>query len=433
MGAAATTARPKSMRVIFVTISRERTTTIMTDAEKNIVRAELENRFEQVIVNPGVHNFFLHRRNNIEFSIRESNGSFCLFGRDYETMYAWADNVVRSFVNGNLNGWTFVNGQGQGNNGIGTWCSINAPWGRRQTNWFNERDTVFDAAKELYEMLRNNGVFNDNFVAGNFIVANNQQNVNNQQGVKAMGKENSREKQVTELLKSNLQVVLTGAPGTGKTYTAKQVAKELVCEGLEGTDEDAQKATIDSCTRFVQFHPGYDYSDFVIGMKPILVSEDGKEVFKDENGQLYTTYNNDPKALKTPFSGATSVSYAWKDGVFKKFVAEAKKAYDAVADKAQAQKYVFLIDEINRADLSRVFGELFSLLEEDYRYPKNKNGIRLPNGENFVIPENLYIIGTMNDIDRSVESMDFALRRRFAWYEVSAESSAVILDDKGNK
>ncbi len=211
------------------------------------------------------------------------------------------------------------------------------------------------------------------------------------------------------LLEKKLQVILTGAPGTGKTYIAREVAKEMV---------GAEEGRIE----FVQFHPGWSYSDFVIGMKPVLVSEQGKEVFKNEKGELYTTDNDDPKGKPSPFSGKTSVSYAWKDGLFKKFAAKAKGDLE--------HNYVFLIDEINRADLSRVFGELFSLLEEEYRYPNGKGSdfILLPNGERFSIPKNLYIIGTMNDIDRSVESMDFALRRRFAWYEVTADMSEGILD-----
>ena len=121
------------------------------------------------------------------------------------------------------------------------------------------------------------------------------------------------------------------------------------------------------------------------------------------------------------------------------FADKAKLAYDAAAHNGgEVPKFVFLIDEINRADLSRVFGELFSLLEEDYRYrirdgrPENERGITLPNGASFVIPENLYIIGTMNDIDRSVESMDFALGRRFAWREVLAEESYCIIEAKIN-
>ena len=97
------------------------------------------------------------------------------------------------------------------------------------------------------------------------------------------------------------------------------------------------------------------------------------------------------------------------------------------ANGDNAKPYIFIIDEINRADLSRVFGEVFSLLEEEYRYPNKETGITLPNGENFILPDNLYIIGTMNDIDRSVESIDFALRRRFSWKEVTARESESIV------
>ena len=210
---------------------------------------------------------------------------------------------------------------------------------------------------------------------------------------------------IQNLLKSNLQVILTGAPGTGKTYTAKQVACAMT--------GDDPKAEVQPHIESVQFHPGYDYSDFVIGMKPVLLDEDGKEVKPEESGK-----------------GKLQVSFRWKKGIFMDFAQKAKDAYDNAEDKGNAPKFVFLIDEINRADLSRVFGELFSLLEEEYRYPNNKKGVTLPDGKDFVIPRNLYIVGTMNDIDRSVESMDFALRRRFAWYEVKAEQSEGIISEK---
>lgn len=203
--------------------------------------------------------------------------------------------------------------------------------------------------------------------------------------------------EIQTLLKSNLNVILTGAPGTGKTYTAKQVACAMT--------GDDPKAEVQPHIESVQFHPGYDYSDFVIGMKPVLLDEDGKEVKPEESRK-----------------GKLQVSFRWKDGIFKTF---ANKAKDDLG-----HNYVFLIDEINRTDLSRVFGELFSLLEEEYRYPNNKKGVTLPNGDPFVIPRNLFIIGTMNDIDRSVESMDFALRRRFAWYEVKVEQSEGIISKK---
>ena len=237
------------------------------------------------------------------------------------------------------------------------------------------------------------------------------------------GKDISSMDRIKALLENDFNVILTGAPGTGKTYAAREVAKAI------SEDEwDAEKGNWkDGRIASVQFHPGYDYSDFVIGMKPVLVTKEAKEVFRDAGG-LYTTANNNPDGEPKTYIKKTStyVSYDWKDGVFKKFAAKAMGDLE--------HNYVFLIDEINRADLSRVFGELFSLLEEEYRYPNGKGSdfILLPNGERFSIPKNLYIIGTMNDIDRSVESMDFALRRRFAWYEVkpqdptSTELDAII-------
>ena len=270
-----------------------------------------------------------------------------------------------------------------------------------------------------------------------------------------------------DLLLANHQLVLTGAPGTGKTYTAKQVAKDLT---------GGNQTRIAS----VQFHPGYDYSDFVVGMKPILIDSESKQPVVKENGNLVI------KGTSEPPKGKIEASFVWEDGTFKKIADHATASYneaykgaieryvkavtasgsgqtgidDQTPEKAflevKPDLFVFLIDEINRADLSRVFGELFSQLEEEYRYRityekvkfaceklkeggkelsyqailkvMEEDGILLPSGERLVIPENLYIIGTMNDIDKSVESMDFALRRRFAWKEIKAEDSLVIIE-----
>lgn len=213
---------------------------------------------------------------------------------------------------------------------------------------------------------------------------------------------------IKDLLLGNHNLILTGAPGTGKTYLAKEIAKAI--------------GTTDETCKLVQFHPSYDYTDFVEGLRPIS---------KDKN-----------------------LGFERRNGVFKDFCAKALSIDSTVSPEAQ-KPYVFILDEINRGEISKIFGELFYSIDPGYRGKTGKVQTQYQNlipkeGDDdfdaakadvfrsgFYIPENVYIIGTMNDIDRSVESMDFAMRRRFAWKEISVKSRQTMLDDKdawnGNK
>lgn len=200
------------------------------------------------------------------------------------------------------------------------------------------------------------------------------------------------EERLCSLLKKHGNVILHGAPGTGKTYTARRIANYLCEDVPDGV-------------QFVQFHQSYDYTDFVEGLRPCGISDDGQLRFERRNG------------------------------IFMEFCrrAAADPEYD----------FVFIIDEINRGELSRIFGELFFSIDPDYRgeqgrvmtqyynmWPDKED---FPFSDGFYVPENLYIIATMNDIDRSVESIDFAMRRRFVFHEVTAADSKVMLHNLGEE
>ena len=305
--------------------------------------------------------------------------------------------------------------------------------------------------------------------------------------------------------------MLTGAPGTGKTYMAQAIAEEMGCSKEE------------MC--FVQFHPSYDYTDFVEGLRPIEKSDgqmgferkDG--VFKDfckkaaknitdsqksiesltkelsweeklqqfiedstENNTKYKLSNgseftideirgrtivvhNDQNEKTTQVSvnaddiielltnevplnivrdirnyfnrkfGTQPDSYAY---IITKAIREMKSnVYVESVNKVEKKPFVFIIDEINRGEASKIFGELFYAIDPGYRGKKEhlvqtqyQNLVPETDvfAKGFYVPENVYILATMNDIDRSVESMDFAMRRRFTWKEVTPADTQDMLD-----
>lgn len=336
-----------------------------------------------------------------------------------------------------------------------------------------------------------------------------------------------------ELLKSNKNLILTGAPGTGKTYLAKQVASKIILN--KDYDESVENdINFKEQCAFVQFHPSYDYTDFVEGLRP--KNDNGNIGFERKDGVFKAFCKKALKNLKDSQKDITTLNYdeiikkyledfyndiekeittngfyeiygisggiaapiidivykedekefrftvktkndrehiiikkldlmtdyykkfitkkpeEWK---FKDFIDELKithyhtyiygflkSFYDKcnekieqeknniTIEKVEEKKFIFIIDEINRGEISKIFGELFFSVDSGYRGEKGKVQTQYANliedgdefKDGFYIPENVYIIGTMNDIDRSVESMDFAMRRRFAWKEIKAET-----------
>lgn len=181
---------------------------------------------------------------------------------------------------------------------------------------------------------------------------------------------------IDKTLEEKKCIILQGAPGVGKTFLAERIAFARMKEKNYHRIE------------FVQFHPNYTYEDFIIGYKPRTRYSkndvDEEEIGKDKKSEG---------------------GFALKDGVF--------KAFCHVASTNTTHDYYFIIDEINRGNISKIFGEAFSLIEKGYR----GKSIKLAYSQKkFVIPDNVYIVGLMNTADRSLAMIDFALRRRFAFF-----------------
>ena len=291
------------------------------------------------------------------------------------------------------------------------------------------------------------------------------------------------------LLLKNKNLILNGAPGTGKTYLAKQIAAQIIFDGNVPEDFEENEKFINQYG-FVQFHPSYDYTDFVEGLRPTLPNKDGNIGFERKDG-IFKGFCKKTTLPETSFLLEDSLLMFKKDLVnigrlnIKSFrsstniqvelgekgvltvitpqsawtcsdkkMLEYLKTRDChpndtytktigdyilenyhvnSSSNVNPSKYIFIIDEINRGEISKIFGELFFAIDPGYRGKKGKVQTQYQNlitdesdpfKDGFYIPENVYIIGTMNDIDRSVECMDFAMRRRFTFKEITAEESA---------
>lgn len=328
------------------------------------------------------------------------------------------------------------------------------------------------------------------------------------------------------LLKNNHNLILTGAPGTGKTYLAKQIAQQMIFDKVIEKMNDEEQKQFNEQTDFVQFHPSYDYTDFVEGLRPLddgngnvgferkdgvfkefcakalenltdsqkslqtlqqetsvrdliddfvqdaidsdlkLATQGTKNVFhiienkakhitidipKNEKTRVIALPKSDLITLlenKVDISGSKDIqlyfqrkyrtqqdSYTYV--LYEKLKSLESKTKIETVSLIPKKNFVFIIDEINRGEINKIFGELFFSIDPGYRGEKGRVQTQYQNmvedgdafKKGFFVPENVYIIGTMNDIDRSVESMDFAFRRRFAFKEVTADDSKAMLDD----
>lgn len=323
----------------------------------------------------------------------------------------------------------------------------------------------------------------------------------------------------SSMLIESKNLIFRGAPGTGKSYLAKEIAADIISNGyyekFTQLSEEQRKQV-----EFVQFHPSYDYSDFVEGLRP-KVNDDGTmgfelqdgifkkfiararknyedsqkskeaierevsvqesmtdffsgielgvDTFKTINGNEFTITSVDESHINISIPGNATVNklalnvdeirrmlesdvkftkikditaffgktfatqaYSYDFAIYKAIKSKRASSAKGKTKQAELKKYIFIIDEINRGEISKIFGELFFAIDPGYRGRAGEISTQYANlhadpDEKFYIPENVYIIGTMNDIDRSVDNFDFAMRRRFRFVELRADERLEML------
>ena len=197
--------------------------------------------------------------------------------------------------------------------------------------------------------------------------------------------ENEQYEEIASLLNFNPNIILYGPPGTGKTFATKQIIELYENKYFKNTS-GYENAELEGRVKTVTFHQSYSYEEFIEGIRPVL---DG-----DEDSKL---------------------GYRLENGIFKDHCIN--------ADKSESKPYYMIIDEINRGNIAKIFGELITLLEQDKR---GKLKVMLPySKKEFTVPNNLIVIGTMNTADRSIAAIDTALRRRFTFVELEPDASVI--------
>ena len=329
----------------------------------------------------------------------------------------------------------------------------------------------------------------------------------------------------SSMLIESKNIIFRGAPGTGKSYLAKEIAADIISNGYFDNYtllSDEQKQQVE----FVQFHPSYDYSDFVEGLRP-KINDDGtmgfelqdgvfkrfierarsnyensqksretieketnvresmaeffsniafgEDNFKTVNGSEFTITGVDDKHINISIPGNASIKklslnidevkmmlesgetfnkvkditnffgkvygtqeFSYDFAIYKAIKDNKTENSKSVVKTESLKKYIFIIDEINRGEISKIFGELFFAIDPGYRGKAGEISTQYSNlhsdpDDKLFVPENVYIIGTMNDIDRSVDSFDFAMRRRFRFIEIKADEQLEMLDSLENE